>query len=212
MTWLAIWAFVKAYKSLFIYGACAVLIGTSVVYYGHTRYEAGKEIGVKIATQAKLELATEVKAHETDRVNYRAAQAVVAESNQKEVARLEAVITKNNKDFRAKYATLLKKQEVRRVQENDAYRVSDVVTFPHNFWVLYNSAIGDHPGYQASETKDAYRSGPSSKIDSVGASAFSKVMLRNVDKYNDLAARCDKLVDQVIDREKSDEDPNNQKP
>ena len=198
---LVAWTFIKQYKTLFLWGVLFLFVGTSVLYYGHTRYEAGKKVGDEIAAKANLALLNEQKVHRIDVAAWKAAVEAVDAYNKSEVARKDAIIKKNKEAYDAKVKRLNKEINARPATIQSAFKPSDVVTAPSNFRLLYNGAVGSYSSDNKTESIGTNPFVLTGEVDTFGATPFAEVMVKNVDKYNALALKCDALIDIVKEEE-----------
>lgn len=140
----------------------------------------------------------------------------------KEVARWEAQVKQLNEEVEASkkakkevvqrnfdmFKESKKKNEVKKKEVTSAVKESikptDVVTVPLVFVELYNDAVAgtgspDGSGREARPPADSTRA--AGQIATFDAVAFTQVMLSNVLQYNELAVRCDALIDIVNELE-----------
>lgn len=200
MEWLGLaLAFIKNYKTIIIYGTVALMVGGGLIWVHHDGYEKG----IAKVNEVKKELAQEKAIHAHDVAAYKDAQDAVKDFNDKKVARLDAIIDRNNKDYNVKLKRMADQAAKRQASTPAAFHPTDTVVAPVNFRLLYNSAVSGYTGFKGPEATQEDRFQLTDKVDTFGASPFTEVLTRNVDKYNALALKCDKLID-IVNEQESD--------
>lgn len=174
------------------------LVG-ALKWYGHTKYEEGLKKGndkaAIIEGEFRIEAAKWNKFKEAQE-----REVYLAGERKKEINK------RNLED-------LFKKQKAnddnRRNRENEIkanIKPTDTITVPAVFERVYNAAAkgpgvanGDQGDIQVSQD----RSGLIDKTRTFDATAFSQVVIGNVEKYNKLSLQCSKLIDIITELEVS---------
>lgn len=196
----ALWAF---------RGPIAIVLGilstlAALWGYGHSRYNAGLEVGHQEAVAAKLELRLakeqwqgEVKIWQQQVKN----QQDALEKIKKEK---EEIVKTNLQNFFKQKTIIDKNRSNREVEIKASIRLTDTITVPSVFERVYNDtvkgsniAVGDKGNLQVS--KD--RSGIAGETKTFDALAFTQVIIGNAEEYNRLALQCGKLIDTVVQLE-----------
>jgi hypothetical protein len=183
-------------KPVLIGVACVAVLG-SVWGYGHVQYKRGyAEMEVKYK-QCQLDFKTE-----TDKWNAQ------VEKQKKDLADLElkkkSTVKRNYDMFKQSSKNLKANKEKTDAAITTSIVPSAVVRVPMGFVWVYNDAVEGSriaTGNQGSSTVPDYSLRAKSETVTFDAPYFTKVMKENVDQYNELAARCTKLIDVVTELE-----------
>lgn len=170
-------------------------------YYGHTEYKRGYADAdrgrIACETSFKIEQASWVA-----QVQQQQAELAALEQKKQEVITKQVII----------YRDKIKEVEVIKKETDNEIKASitpnDVVIVPVGFTSVYNHAVegsriasGDSPRQEVSRSS----SGVIGKTQIFDAAEFTQVVKGNVDTYNELAVRYNKLVDVVQEIEKLNE-------
>jgi hypothetical protein len=170
-------------------------------YYGHTEYKRG----YADADRGRITCETSFKIEQANWV-------AQVQQQQTELATLakkkQEVITKQVVVYRDR----IKEVEVAKKETDNEIKATitpnDVVIVPAAFTSVYNHAVeGSNLATGDSTVKDVsrYSTGVIGKTQIFDAVAFTEVVKGNVDAYNELAVRFNKLVDVVQEIEKLNE-------
>jgi hypothetical protein len=197
---LSVATFLWQYKKLFAIAAVILAVVGSVLYYGHTRYNAGEAKGLKVAAEAKLALAKEREAHKANIQQWEAQVAAVTAENQRITLRATQVIDRAAEEFKADLKAARADKDTRNAQIKDVIKPTDVVVVPSHFGLLYNGAVEGSRIATRTEQAKTNQEGPKGIVGASAtfdATAFTEVMLANADRYTSLAIQCNKLIDIV---------------
>jgi hypothetical protein len=188
-------AFLLSKPALYI--AIALGIGVAIWGYGHTQYRKGyQEMEVKY-----LQCQKDFK-QEVDKWN---AQVEKQKQDLKEFELKKKDTVKRNWDvFKDTKVKVKVNKEKTDAAITTSIVPSAVVRVPMGFVWVYNDAVEGSriaTGQQGSSSVPDYSLRPKDETVTFDASYFTKVMKGNVDQYNELAARCTKLIDVVTELE-----------
>ena len=178
--------------------ACVVLsIWGSIEFWGHEKYKDG--YNEAIAKYNACEVAFKEEKEKWD---------AEVESQKKLFeeykAQKEQVVERNWDVFKDTKKKVTGNKEKTDAKLKQSFKKDDTINVPGAFVVLYNSAVeGSYiaTGNEAKVPISEYPSGIETESVTFGTAYFAEVIKGNVDKYNTLAQRCDKLVDIVVDLE-----------
>lgn len=186
--------------------AILVSFGLHGAYKHHQGYKEGLAEG-----EAKYQL--EVTAHQRDIRIWEGKIQEAKQENQKEIDRLNIIAKQNFEEY---LLSKSKNEQTTKIIYREIYKKiepTDVVVVPANYAWLYDAAICAGPGQQCEGGTEESESGAqgvaatsttpgtASRSKEYDAAAFAKVTIGNVVKYNELALRCNSLIDIVKERQ-----------
>lgn len=186
--------------------ALVVLGAAAIGYYNyklHQAYNEGEKAGLAVAATWETKYKDCLSKYAADVQEWEARVQRVHDENVKEIDRRNKIIEFLNVKYSEKELELLQKQTGTRNEIKATIKVTDVVTAPANFHRLYNDAVyrsGSMPTFVGSGNPEGVQASSAELIGksvTFDAVAFSEVVIGNVDKYNELALRCNALIDIV---------------
>jgi hypothetical protein len=198
MEFAVIWGLVKTFWKP-IAGILAVLaVFGSLKYWGHTKYEEGLAVGEAKYEECNKNFGIQ-KSLWDKQVEQQKRELVAFEKDKQSI--IDSAASKYNQLSR-KVAT--NKQETTN-EIKATIQPTDRAIVPYGFVSVYNHAVEGSriaQGISSQANVPDYSTGVESKVVTFDATYFTTVIKSNVDEYNSLAARCDKLIDVVTDLEK----------
>ena len=188
-----------------IYAALAIAVVSGFAWWRHSLVQQGYDEAENLY-KPKLEACQNSFANEVSKWKAQ------VETQQRELAAFKAQKDATvNRQFEM-FKEGKKKQETnKKVTDNEikaTIHPTDVVTLPLAVVRVYNHAVSSSGVAEGNETEGLFTkdsTGIVSKVVTFDAPTFTEVIKGNVDKYNELAGRCDRLVDIVVELEKLNE-------
>jgi len=196
----ALWAFRGPIAIvLSILSILAVLWG-----YGHSRYNAGLEVGHQEAVAAKLELKLAKEQWQGEVKIWQQQVKEQTEALAKAKAEKEEIVKQNLQNFFKQKTIIDKNRSNREAEIKASIKPTDTITVPGVFERVYNDAVkgsnlifGDKGDLQVPKDRPSIV-GETKTFDAL---AFTQVVVGNAEEYNRLALRCSKLIDTVVQLE-----------
>lgn len=198
----ALWAF----RTPIAIGLAVVVLLGALWGYGHHRYNQGYEVGHKEAIAAKAQL-------QLERDKWQVEVKIWQEQVKKQQDALDAakkekeeIVKQNLENFFKQKTIIDKARSKREVEISKNIKPTDTIIVPSIFERVYNNTVkgsyiatGDKGNLQVSEN----RSSTLGETKTFDAFAFTQVVIKNVEQYNSLALQCGKLIDTVVQLEKT---------
>jgi hypothetical protein len=117
----------------------------------------------------------------------------------------QAIVEKHRKPFSDIFKRNTQNEQKAQVRINSNIKPSDVVTAPLALMREYNEAVARAPAAKGSGGGEGRLSsnptGAEDQVATFSALAVTETLVENVNRYNQLALKCDALVDIVVDLE-----------
>lgn len=190
--------------------ALLAVAGGMVWGYGYKKYREGFSEGEKEGLEIARVANESKQAAIEERRACLAAQEVLKEDVKREQEKLrkntnklikdkEKAVQDTQESFRGRVKRLLDDRNEMAKKLNSELKPDDTVTAPPAVRMLHDRAISDY-GHSSGEGENKATGdsgGTAGKVETFEASAVAKVLTENIQQYNELAARCDALVDLV---------------
>lgn len=196
-------SFLAKHWDWLLLGVIALILAGGVWHYHHTREQL---------LAARATIATMEKEHKKEKEAWQEEvkrwNAIVEQQKRElELAKQqkEAIVKQERKKFDSVFKKVVKVPEVIRNEVKLVVRPNDDVVVPTGFVRLYNDAVeGSRVAAEGGEVRVSKdRSDLLGKSNTFDAVAFTEVVIENLYKYNELALRCNSLIDIVLKLERT---------
>jgi hypothetical protein len=194
------WSILWAFRTPIVIGLSILAMLGVWSWHGHVKYEEGYKVGHLEYTKLKQEFQAaqdDWKSQEKKWQDQVAAQKAALEQAQKEK---QEIVKQNLNEFFKQKKTNDTKRTTRENEIKVSIKPTDVIIVPSIFYWVYNDATkgtGSSQGTSSDVQIPQDRSSLAGETKTFDATAFTQVVIGNVEEYNSLALRCGKLIDVV---------------
>jgi len=188
-----------------------VSVGSSLWYYGHTKYKQGRAEGEVIAAQAKKELEDVTKERNKLVIEWNKQVENQTKQLQEIQVQQRRIVNSTIQSYRKQMEELLQRRKELDDRIKSMVPRDSVVTAPPSVRMLHDQAVSQGTTSDNTKPKASGDSpGTTGKTETFEAPTFTKRLIENIDEYNKLMAKYNTLLDLVLQWKDIADGTNNQ--